>query len=76
MFRLDRSPAFVYSVLRLLLPAEDRERGNYGLKEKNLAKYLVGALGLGKVEYDRLRHFKNPAYHKAGHTVGDFGAVV
>jgi hypothetical protein len=60
----------------MLLPADDRERGNYGLKEKNLARLLVGALGLGKHEYERMKHFKNPTYQRGGHSVGDFGAVV
>lgn len=32
VFKANRKPDFTYSVLRLLLPAEDRERGNYGVK--------------------------------------------
>jgi hypothetical protein len=37
IFKNNRKPEFTYSVLRLILPAEDRERGNYGVKERNLA---------------------------------------
>lgn len=32
LFKNNRRPDFTYSVLRLILPAEDRERGNYGVK--------------------------------------------
>ena len=32
LFKADRTPSFVYPILRLILPGDDRERGNYGLK--------------------------------------------
>lgn len=32
LFKSNRSPSFTYSVIRLLLPADDKQRGNYGLK--------------------------------------------
>jgi DNA ligase-4 len=46
LFKDDRRQAFTYSIIRLLLPAEDRERGNYGVKEKSIAVILKEALGL------------------------------
>jgi hypothetical protein len=32
LFKTNRTPDFTYPVIRLILPADDRERGNYGLK--------------------------------------------
>lgn len=32
LFKSNRSPAFTYPIIRLLLPSEDKDRGNYGLK--------------------------------------------
>jgi hypothetical protein len=32
LFKNNRSPDFTYSIIRLILPADDRERGSYGLK--------------------------------------------
>lgn len=32
LFKADRNPAFVYPIIRLLLPSDDKDRGNYGLK--------------------------------------------
>lgn len=32
LFKADRSPSFVYPIMRLMLPADDRDRGNYGLR--------------------------------------------
>ncbi len=32
IFKSDRSPSFIYPILRLLLPSDDKDRGNYGLK--------------------------------------------
>ena len=37
-FKKNREKSF--SVLRLLLPEHDRERGNYNLKENRLAKLI------------------------------------
>lgn len=72
LFRNNRNPEFTYSILRLLLPAEDRERGNYGVKEKNLAIIVRDCFNLTKEQYDRLKHFKNPNYHQGGVGIGDF----
>ena len=58
--------------MRLLLPAEDRERGNYGVKEKNLAIIVRDCFNLSKDQYERLKHFKNPNYHQSGIGIGDF----
>jgi hypothetical protein len=32
IFKCDRSPSFLYPIIRLLLPSDDKDRGNYGLK--------------------------------------------
>ncbi len=32
IFKSNRKPEFTYSIIRLILPSDDRERGNYGLK--------------------------------------------
>lgn len=50
----------LYAVFRLMMPQLDRERPNYGLKEKNLAKLYAEALMLPPLEADRLKYFKNP----------------
>ncbi|GJN01825.1 hypothetical protein PR202_ga19126 [Eleusine coracana subsp. coracana] len=44
-----------FSVLRLVLPGLDRERGTYGLKEAALAAVLVDALGIAKDSPDAVR---------------------
>ena len=72
LFKNNRKPEFTYSVMRLLLPAEDRERGNYGVKEKNLAGIVRDCFNLTKEQYERLKHFKNPNYHQSGVGIGDF----
>ena len=46
--------------MRLLLPSLDRQRGNYGLKESNIAKFYADILTLPQKEADRLIHWKNP----------------
>ena len=55
-----------------MLPGDDRDRGNYGLKEKNLSKAIADSLSLTKEDYLRLHHFKNPSFHKTGIGIGDF----
>jgi DNA ligase-4 len=47
--------------MRLLMPQLDRQRGNYGLKESNIAKIYSEVLLLPQSETDRLKHWKNPA---------------
>ena len=66
-----RKDAFL--VMRLLVPQIDRERPNFGLKEKNLARLISKSFGLSKDEENRLKHYKNPAYHPPGAAgIGDF----
>ena len=72
LFKHNRKPEFTYSILRLILPADDRERGNYGVKEKNLAIIVRDCWHLSKDQYDRLKHYKNPNYHQSGVGIGDF----
>ena len=59
-----------------MLPNEDKDRGNYGLKEKNLSKVIADSLSLTKDDYLRLHHFKNPSFHKNGVGIGDFSMCV
>lgn len=59
----NRKPAFTYNILRLLLPSEDRDRGNYGIKEKTLATIIKEALGLSKEDFEKMRHYRNPSFH-------------
>jgi DNA ligase-4 len=76
IFKSSREPPFIYSLLRILLPADDRDRGNYGLKEKGLAKVIADCLGLQKSDFDRLYHYKNPNFHQTGFAIGDFSLCV
>jgi DNA ligase 4 len=76
LFKADRTPAFVYPIIRLMLPSDDRARGNYGLKEKNLSKVISDSLNLTKEDYLRLHHYKNPSFHKNGIGIGDFSLCV
>jgi DNA ligase-4 len=32
IFKKSRKPLFTFSIIRLLLPGDDKDRGNYGLK--------------------------------------------
>ena len=72
LFKRNRKWQFTYSIMRLILPEDDKDRGNYGLKEKALAKLITQCLNLNKAEYERLYHYKNPNYHKEGMGIGDF----
>jgi DNA ligase-4 len=72
LFKRNRKWQFTFSILRLIIPDEDKDRGNYGLKEKALAKLITQCLNLNKAEYERLYHYKNPNYHKEGMGIGDF----
>lgn len=76
LFRDNRKPSFTYNILRLLLPAEDRDRGTYGIKEKTLASIIRDALGLSKDDFEKMRHYKNPSFHSDGLGVGDFPSIV
>jgi hypothetical protein len=41
----NRQPLYTFSILRLLMPQQDRER-MYGMKEKNIAKLTSLCLGI------------------------------
>lgn len=49
-----------FPVLRILLPALDRARGAYGVKERKLAELYIRILGLKKEGNDaqKLLHFR------------------
>eukprot|EP00919_Chromeraceae_sp_WS-2016_P022205 GHVR01052812.1.p1 GENE.GHVR01052812.1~~GHVR01052812.1.p1 ORF type:complete len:147 (+),score=0.97 GHVR01052812.1:1272-1712(+) len=72
IFKNNRNPKFTYSILRLILPNDDKKRGNYGVKEKAMAKIVSESFNLDKIQYDRLYHYKNPNYHPKGVGIGDF----
>lgn len=63
-----------FSVLRLVLPGLDRERGTYGLKEAALAAVLVDALGIAKDSTDAVR-LTNWRRGGGGRNAGNFGLV-
>lgn len=64
-----------YPIIRLMLPHFDMERGQYGLKEKTLAKYFTEILSLPKREKEALYHFKNPGKKLPGCPAGGFVEV-
>ncbi|KAJ3693458.1 hypothetical protein LUZ60_008938 [Juncus effusus] len=65
-----------FSVIRLMLPGLDRERGSYGLKEASLAQCLVDALGLAKDSPDAVRLLNwRKAGARAGHNAGNFAMI-
>ena len=59
-----------------MLPALDRERGYYGLKEATLSKVYADALALPAKERDRLKNYKNPVKQDTGAPTGDFIGVL
>ncbi|VVC30005.1 Hypothetical protein CINCED_3A019636 [Cinara cedri] len=65
-----------YPALRLLLPASDKQRGAYGVKETALAKLYIKILCLAKDSPDaqRLLNFKVPK--ATGPIAGDFAETV
>ncbi len=65
----------LFPVMRLLLPAIDRERGAYGIKETLLAKIYIDMLGLGPTSTDAMK-LKNYRASKSGSDSGDFAAVL
>lgn len=57
----------LFPIMRLFLPAADRERGPHGLKEKSLADLFVRILCLGKNSSDgqkllKYKYAKNITY--------------
>jgi DNA ligase-4 len=48
VFKSNRKVDFTYPILRLLMPNDDRDRGNYGLKEKNMSKVIADSLNITK----------------------------
>ncbi|RZF41479.1 hypothetical protein LSTR_LSTR000193 [Laodelphax striatellus] len=75
-FRIRTDGKYFYSVLRLLLPQCDKDRGPYGLKEHALAQRFIRAFSLPKngQDADRLMNFRAPK--STGNTAGDFAEVV
>ncbi|XP_071535419.1 DNA ligase 4 [Panulirus ornatus] len=69
------APDSFFPVLRILLPALDRARGAYGVKERKLAELYIRILGLKKEGNDaqKLLHFRKPKSTSGGD--GDFAEV-
>nr|XP_045601538.1 DNA ligase 4-like [Procambarus clarkii]XP_045601539.1 DNA ligase 4-like [Procambarus clarkii] len=70
------TPDSFFPVLRILLPALDRSRGAYGVKERKLAELYIRILGLKKDGNDaqKLLHFRKPKSTSGGES-GDFAEV-
>ena len=72
----------IYPLLRLLLPANDTERGKYGMKQVLIAKTYVAALSLNKDSDDakRLLNWKDPTKNQGVAldklSTGDFGLIL
>eukprot|EP00794_Sanderia_malayensis_P017736 gene17736-19509_t len=64
-----------FPAMRMFLPALDKDRPSYGMKEVVLAKYYIDALGIAKESADakKLLNYKAPA--SARRDAGDFAAV-
>ncbi|EGR30594.1 hypothetical protein IMG5_128250, partial [Ichthyophthirius multifiliis] len=75
-FKDCRDPNYSYTILRLLLPVYDKERGAFGLKEKVLADIFSKALPPSKDILNRLRFYKNATYQPHQAPIGDFGDVL
>jgi DNA ligase-4 len=65
-----------FPIIRLMLPAFDMERGQYGLKETTLAKLYVDLLSLPNREKEALIYFKNPQKALPGCPAGSFSEVL
>ncbi|XP_078439017.1 DNA ligase IV [Wolffia australiana] len=65
-----------FSALRLILPALDRERGTYGLKEHSLAACLIEAMGISKDSEDasRLVNWRKGGA-RSGSNAGNFALI-
>lgn len=72
----------IFPLLRLILPANDTERGKYGLKQAAIAKTYVAALHLDKESEDakRLLNWKDPTkstgVELSKFVSGDFGTIL
>ena len=58
------------------MPQLDRQRGNYGLKESNIAKVYADVLLLPPSEAERLKHWKNPTKQPLNSPTGDFVGIL
>ncbi|GAB2291421.1 hypothetical protein Dimus_025677 [Dionaea muscipula] len=70
------NPGDYFGAIRLILPALDRERGSYGLKESALATCLIDALAMSRESEDAVRLINwRKGGPKTGHNVGNFALV-
>uniref|UniRef100_A0A1J3K4K0 DNA ligase n=1 Tax=Noccaea caerulescens TaxID=107243 RepID=A0A1J3K4K0_NOCCA len=70
-------PSDYFVAVRLIIPALDRERGSYGLKESVLATCLIDALGISRDSPDavRLLNWRKGGTAKAGANAGNFSLI-
>ncbi|ESQ42689.1 hypothetical protein EUTSA_v10012474mg [Eutrema salsugineum] len=70
-------PSDYFVAVRLIIPALDRERGSYGLKESVLATCLIDALGVSRDAPDavRLLNWRKGGTAKAGANAGNFSLI-
>lgn len=65
-----------FPIVRLMLPAFDMERSQYGLKESTLAKLYAELLSLPAREKEALQFYKNPQKALPGCPAGCFSEVL
>ena len=65
-----------FPLVRLMLPAFDMERSQYGLKESTLAKLYAELLSLPDREKEALKYYKNPQKALPGCPAGSFSEVL
>jgi len=65
-----------FPLVRLMLPAFDMERSQYGLKESTLAKLYAELLSLPDREKEALKWYKNPQKALVGCPAGSFSEVL
>eukprot|EP00820_Chromera_velia_P022243 Cvel_30784.t1-p1 / transcript=Cvel_30784.t1 / gene=Cvel_30784 / organism=Chromera_velia_CCMP2878 / gene_product=DNA ligase 4, putative / transcript_product=DNA ligase 4, putative / location=Cvel_scaffold4451:3702-9050(+) / protein_length=523 / sequence_SO=supercontig / SO=protein_coding / is_pseudo=false len=65
----------MFPLLRLLIPAADRERTNYHVKEASLAKLFSEILAVKASDRERLKNYKDPSKQPLG-KAGDFVSVL
>ncbi|EAR99063.1 ATP-dependent DNA ligase (macronuclear) [Tetrahymena thermophila SB210] len=74
-FKTNRCPSYTFTILRLIMPHHDKQRLNYGLNYKNLAKVLSEVFALSEDKRQQLLNYKRPLKDNQ-QVVGDFGEVV
>ena len=66
----------VYTLLRLLVPERDRERGPYGAKHRRLAELYTAALSQPRASQAATRRLSYRSSGSVQHGGGDFGETL